>query len=341
MPLKSALSRRNIRRYSVDFDLTNNNKYEKRLTKRRSSSSLKSLESNDSYQESGMHRSSTTLTLRSLTLETEEVVERTQTSLIHAAAAVGNGSLLLFLLKKAKVSLEQVGNFQLSPLHLAIVKHTMCYLKQIILRPEIYLANRSGSFKHGEIVTDTHGHKSLNVTKLSLVGLCVKCDDMDTMKALVDAGVLSDVALQKGLRESVEGNSLEAVETLLKSGVRPDLDIMKIAAGKSVSVFESVFRRFRKDFKIYSIQHPEHITRELVMPAILTRNFGVVEVLIQNGAPVTCKGFYTPLTLAVLENQPDITRLLLQYGAQKTCELQGYNLLDISTCMGYTECAGT
>lgn len=339
MPFKPALGRRNIRRYSVDFDLTNNNncKPEKRLVKRRSSSSLRSLELNETYQESNLHRSSTSL--RSLALEPEEIVSQAQTSLMHAAAAVGDGSLLMFLLKKAKVSLEQLGTFQLSPLHLAIIKHKMCYLKNIILRPEIYLANRSGGFRYAEIITDSHGHKSLNVTKLSLVGLCVKVDDLDTMKALVNAGVMSDVAFQRGLRESVEGDSLEAVETLLKSGVRPDLDIMKVAAGKSVPVFESVFRRFRKDFKIYSIQHPEHITRELVMPAILTRNYGVVEVLIQNGAPVTCKGFYTPLTLAVLENQPDITRLLLEHQAEKTCELQGYNLLDISTCMGYTECA--
>ena len=339
--LKTSFSQRNLRRYSVDFDLANNNKPEKRLAKRRSSSSLKSLELNESLHGlSSLSSSRSSLSLRSLALEIDEVVGQTQTSLMHAAAAVGDGALLMYLMKKAKISLEQIGKFQLSPLHMAIIKQKMCYLKNIILRPEIYLSNRSGVFKHAEIIADNHGFKSLSVNKMSLVGLCVKVGDLDTMKAILNAGIMSDIALQRGLKETIECDNLEAVELLFKHSARPDLDVMKLASSKSVAVFESVFRRFRKDFKIYAIQHPEHITRELVMPAILTRNYGAVEVLVQNGAPVSCKGFYTPLTLAVLENQPDVTKLLLEYHAEKTPELQGCNLLDISTCMGYTECAG-
>lgn len=344
-PFQSAMSVRNVRRYSVDFDSTNvNTKPEKkRLASRRSSSSLKSLEFNEHTRASGnvnLSSRKSSSSLRSLALEIDEVIGQTQTSLIHAAAAVGDASLLLFLLKKAKISLEQLGKFQLSPLHLAIIKHRMGYMKHIILRPEIYLSNRAGVCKHAEVVVDSFGDSSLTINKISLIGLCVKVGDLETMAELLGKGVMGDIALQRGLKESVEVDSVDAVEALFKSGARPDLDIVKIAAAKSVPVFESVFRRFRKDFKIYSIQHPEHITRELIMPAILTRNYGVVEILIRNGAPVTCKGFYTPLTLAVLENQPDVANLLLDYRAEKTSELQGYNLLDISTCMGYTECAG-
>lgn len=326
----------------MDFDLANNNRPEKRLVKRRSSSSLKSLEIIDHRgQLSSLHsRFSSSSSLKSLALEIEEVVGQTKTSLMHAAAAVGDGALLMFLLKKARLSLEQLGKFQLSPLHLSIIKRKMGYLRQIILRPEIYLSNRSGLFKYAEVVKRDNIHSSLDVTKISLVGLCVKMDDFDTMHDLLNTGVLSDSALQRGLKETIEAASVDATEVMFKHGVRPDLDIMKIAASKSVEIFENVFRRFRKDFKIYSIQHPEYITRELVMPAILTRNADVVKILIQNGAPVTCKGFYTPLSLAVLENQPEVTRLLLENNAERSTELQGYNLLDISTCMGYKDCSG-
>ncbi|KAL4222106.1 hypothetical protein ACF0H5_018147 [Mactra antiquata] len=330
----------NVRRYSVDFDLTNNNKLmSSRLTSRRSSSSLKSLESNDFNKRMSLSSRRSSSSLRSLTLDIEEIVGQTQTSLIHAAAAVGDGALLLFLLKKARVSLEQLGKFQLSPLHLAIIKHRMCYLKNFILRPEIYLTNRAGIFRYAQILADSHGHKYLDVIKISLIGLCVRTKEFDTMQDLLNSGVMSDVALQRGLKEAIEEDSLYAVELLFKNGVRPDLQIMKVAAGRSLPVFESVFRRFRKDFKIYSLQHPEHITRELLMPAILTRNYWVVKVLVENGAHVACKGFYTPLTLAVLENQPDVTKLLLEHHADKSPELQGCNLLDIATCMGYIECA--
>lgn len=338
--MNSQLNLRNLRRYSVDFDLANNNRPEKRLMKRRSSSSLKSLEVIESGRPlSSAHRFSSS-SLKSLTLEIEEVVGQTKTSLMHAAAAVGDGSLLMYLLKKARISLEQIGKFQLSPLHLAIVKHKMCYIRQIILRPEIYLCNRSGLFKYADVIKSDKAHSSLEVNKISLVGLCIKMDDIDTLHDLLNTGVLSDAALQRGLKETIEEDSVNATEILFKHGVRPDLDIMKIAASKSVEMFETVFRRFRKDFKIYSIQHPEYITRELVMPAILTRNSGVVKILIQNGAPVTCKGFYTPLSLAVLENQPEVAKLLLENHAEKNTELQGFNLLDISTCMGYKECSG-
>ena len=340
--MNSQLNLREMRRYSVDIDIANNNKPEKRLVKRRSSSSLKSLEITEINRPlSYMHsRFSSSSSLKSLTLEIEEVVGQTKTSLMHAAAAIGDGALLMFLLKKARVSLEQLGKFQLSPLHLAIIKHKMGYLRHIILRPEIYLSNRAGLFKYADVIKKDTSHTALEVNKISLVGLCVKMDDFDTLNDLLNTGVMGDGALQRGLKETIEAGSADATEVMFKHGVRPDLDIMKIAASKTVDIFENVFRRFRKDFKIYSIQHPEYITRELVMPAILTRNSDVVKILIQNGAPVACKGFYTPLSLAVLENQPEVTRLLLENNAERNTELQGFNLLDISTCMGYKECTG-
>lgn len=332
----------NIRRYSVDFELVDHNYIEpkRRIVKRRSSSSLKALDINDSGRGTPTLTSPRSCTsLRSLVLEIDEVVCKTQTSLIHAAAAVGDASLLVFLMKSARVSLQQLGKFQLSPLHMAIMKHKMCHLSNIILVSDTYLTNKAGTFIYGEVTTDDHKHKTLVTSKLSLIGLCVKANDMETMKQLLNSGVMRDVALEKGLKEAVEGNSVEAVETLFRYGVRPSLDIMKVATTRSVTVFESVFRRFRKDFKIYSLQHPERITQDLLMPAILTRNYGVVEILIQNGAPTTSKGFYTPLTLAVLENQPEVADLLLQRHADRAIELQGCNLLDISSCLGFTECS--
>ena len=332
----------NLRRHSVDIEMLNNNKPDKkRLTKRRSSSSLKSLELNESNRGlTGLSRTSSS-SLRSLSEEVEEVKGQTQTSLIHAAAAVGNGSLFSFLLKKSKISLEQLGKFQLSPLHLAILKNKMCYLKQIILRPETFLCNRMGVFSHATIVDDAHGiETSLEVRKLSLLGLCIKMDDLDTMQDLVETGFMSDTALERALSEAVEFDSFDATEILLLCGVRPTIDIMKSGTSKSVDVFDSIFKRFRKDFKVYAIQHPHYITRELLMPPILTRNVEVVRVLLQNGCPLNGKGFYTPLTCAVLENQPEVVKLLLDYRADRSPEMQNYNLLDISVCLGFTECSG-
>ena len=280
--------------------------------------------------------------LRLLDMEIEDIKMKTETSLIHVAAAVGDASLLSYLLKKAGACLEQLGAFQLSPLHLAILKKKVCYLKHIILQPETYLANKSGVFKFASRPIDRHGHKGrLSTTNLSLIGLCVKMNDTDTLVELLDAGVLRDAALLKGLKEAVESDSSECVDIMLKTGVRPNLDIMKEGTSKSMGVFECLFRRFRKDFKVYSLQHPETVIRDLLMPSILTKNIEVVRILVQNGIPVNhVKGFYSPVTCAVLDNQPEILKLLLENNADKSAEIKGYTLLDIANCMGFKECTG-
>jgi len=286
---------RNTRRYSVDFDIGKGHTQSsgcKRLVSRRSSSSLRSLEAAEIGSSRGVtnlisRRSSASL--RSLALEIEDSLGETQTSLVHAAAAVGNGALVLLLLRWAKTPLLQVGRFQMSPLHLAIVKNRMCYVRELILRPEIYIANHAGIFRYAEIVKDEHNHSSLNVSKISLVGLCVIADDLDTLSALLNSSLLGELSLQRGLREAVEHNSPDAVDLLFKHGARPDIDIMKIAATRSTAVFETVFRKFRKDFKVYALKHPDRLTKELLVPAILARKAGVVHLLVANGAPVTCR----------------------------------------------------
>ncbi|XP_052246093.1 uncharacterized protein LOC127854944 [Dreissena polymorpha] len=211
-------------------------------------------------------------------------------------------------------------------------------MRNIILCSDVYLANPAGVFCYACVTNgEMDGDSKLNIVKLSIIGLCIKFGDLDTLSALMNNGSFREQIIQRGLREAIDENSTDGVELLFKNGARPDLDTMKIASTKSVSVFEAVFRKFRKDFKIYALQHPEHIVRELVMPAILTRNTGIVKVLIQNGAPVHCKGFYTPLAMAVLENQPEVTQILLESHVDRNMELQGCNLLDIAICMGYTE----
>ena len=316
-----------------DFDIRSH----PRLASRRSSSSDFDIRS---HPRLSSRRSSASLRL--MDIDIEDIKLRTETSLIHVAAAVGDGSLVSFLLKKANTCLEQLGAFQLSPLHLAIIKKKMGYLKHIILQPETYLASKSGVFKFASRPIDRHGHKGrLSSSKLSLIGLCVKMNDTDTLNDLLDTGLLRDVALLRGLKEAVESDCCECTDILLKTGIRPNLDIMKEGTSKSAEVFECLFRRFRKDFKVYSIQHPETVIRELLMPSILTKNIEVVRILVQNGIPVNqAKGFYSPVTCAVLDNQPEILKLLLNSNADKSAEIQGYTLLDISYCMGFNECAG-
>lgn len=281
--------------------------------------------------------------IRLMDIELDYIKLRTETSLIHVAAAVGDGSMLSLLLKKANVSLEQIGAFQLSPLHLAILKKKMCYLKQIILGPDMYLANSSGTFKFSVRPVDKHGHRGrLESSKLSLIGLCVKMADTETLHNLLNTGMFSDAAIERGLKEAVENDSYSATNLLLQTGIRPNLDVLKEATSKSAEVFECLFRRFRKDFKVYCIQHPEIVIRDLLMPSILTRNVEVVKILFQNGVPMKkqSKGFYTPVTCAVLDNQPEILQILLANHADKSAEMQGYTLLDIACCMGFKECSG-
>ena len=303
-----------------------------RLFKRRSSANF----ANPSL---GRRRSSA---LRLMDVELDFIKLRTETSLLHVAAAVGDGSLLSFLMKTANASLLQIGAFQLSPLHLAILKKKMCYIKQIILNPDIRLAGSSGTFKFASRPVDKHGHKRhLESSKLSLIGLCVKMEDTETLRDLLNLGMFGDIALERGLKEAVENDSFAVVELLLQTGIRPSLDILKEGSSKSVDVFDCLFRRFRKDFKIYCLQHPDIVIRDLLMPSILIKNADVVRILVQNGIPLKqTKGFYSPVTCAVLDNQPEILTILLQNNADKSAEMQGYSLLDIACCMGFNECTG-
>ena len=303
-----------------------------RLFKRRSSSNF----TNASL---GRRRSSA---LRLMDIELDFIKLRTETSLLHVAAAVGDGSLFSLLMKTANASQLQIGAFQLSPLHLAILKKRMCYLKHIILNPDSHLVGTFGTFKYASRPIDKHGHKRrLEITKLSLIGLCVKMEDTETLQDLLETGMFGDVALERGLKEAVENDSASVTELLLQTGIRPSLDILKEGSSKSVDVFDSLFRRFRKDFKVYCLQHPDIVIRDLLMPSILIKNVEVVRILVQNGIPLKqTKGFYSPVSCAVLDNQPEILSILLKSNADKSAEMQGYSLLDIATCMGFKECAG-
>ena len=303
-----------------------------RLFKRRSSSNF----ANPSM---GRRRSSA---LRLMDVELDFIKLRTETSLLHVAAAVGDGSLFSFLMKTANASLLQIGAFQLSPLHLAILKKKMCYLKHIILNPDTHLMGGSGTFKFASRPVDKHGHKRrLEMSKLSLIGLCVKLEDTETLRDLLESGMFGDIALERGLKEAVENDSFSVTELLLQTGIRPSLDILKEGSSKSVEVFDCLFRRFRKDFKVYCLQHPDIVIRDLLMPSILIKNVEVVRILVQNGIPLKqTKGFYSPVSCAVLDNQPEILAILLKNNADKSAEMQGYSLLDIAGCMGFKECAG-
>ena len=314
-----------------------------RLFKRRSSATL----SNDfdirvHPGHPGLARRRSSASLRLMDIEIEAIKLRTETSLIHVAAAVGDGTMLSFLLRKTNATFEQLGAFQLSPLHLAIIKKKMCYLKHIMLQPDTYLISKSGMFKFAERPVDKHGHKErLSNSKLSLIGLCVKTKDTETLQDLLKTDTFSDAALERGLKEAVENDSAEATDILLQTGIRPNLDVLKEGTSKSADVFECLFRRFRKDFKVYCIQHPGTVIRDLLMPSILTKNIEVVRILVQNGVPLTqTKGFYSPVTCAVLDNQPEILNLVWGGNADKCAEMQGYSLLDIACCMGFKDCAG-